>query len=112
MEKPFFSIAFSAIRNNLYKRTYDSLSKDCNVPFEIVYAGYSPPTEKMPDNFRYIYTTVKPAQCVEIAARNSSGEFIILASDDISFSDGFLNKAHNWCNRIDSDKSNNVAFPV
>ena len=78
MSKPVFSVCFSAIRNNLYKSFYDSLSAvhgSCP-PFEVIFVGDNPPTEPMPDNFKYIYSKVKPAQCTEIAVRAATGDFI------------------------------------
>ena len=104
MSKPVFSVCFSAIRNNLYKPFYDSLSKNTTVPFEVIFVGDNPPTEPMPDNFKYIYSKVKPAQCTEIAVRAATGDFILPFSDDEVFSHNFLNRLHNYVNRLDTSK--------
>lgn len=104
MEKPFFSVAFSAIRSNFYEEFYISLAKGSSIPFEIIFVGNKPPLKTMPDNFRYICTDVQPSQCIEIAVRNSTGEFVLPFSDDMLFSDNFLNNLYNWCNRLDTNK--------
>jgi len=104
MGKPVFSVCFAAVRNDYYKRFYDSLSKDANVDFEVVFAGDKRPPRRMPDNFRYIYTTVKPAQCIELAVRAAVGDYILPFSDDMTFSDNFLNRLYNYTLRLDMDK--------
>ena len=101
---PVFSIIFSAIRRKLYKGFYDSLAAGTNVPFEVVFVGDNPPTKRMPDNFRYIETDVKPAQCVEIAVRNARGKYVLPCADDELFSQNFLNRLYDYTLRLDMDK--------
>ena len=74
------------------------------MPFEIVFVGPSPPTQKMPDNFRHIVSDATPCQCVEIAVMNAVGEYIVPLSDDVTLSDGYLNKFYNYIQRFDRDK--------
>lgn len=88
---PKISVICSGIRSNSWKRSFRSLSKS-KLPFEFVVAGHIKPHQKFPENFRHIYTTVKPAQCVEIAARHARGELIMITADDYIFSDKFLDK--------------------
>ena len=102
--KPVISIISAAYRHWMYRDFYDSISAGANIPFEIVFVGPNPPTQKMPDNFKYIQTNVKPAQCQEIAARNAMGKYLIVGSDDERFSQDFLNKLHNYIQRLDRDK--------
>ncbi len=90
MSKPLFSLIAPAIRPKFYERVYNSISFDNNIPFEIIFVGHKKPDKKMPDNFHYIFTKVKPSQSLEIAARNASGDYLIPVSDDLLFSDGFL----------------------
>ena len=85
MSKPVFSLIAPAIRSDFYKRVYDSVSKGNKIPFEIIFVGNNKPKIKMPDNFHYIYSNVKPAQCLEIAARNAQGEYLIPLADDEVF---------------------------
>jgi len=106
MSNPVFSVCFSAIRSNLYKSFYDSLSAVHGTcpPFEVIFVGDQPPTEPMPDNFKYIYSKVKPAQCTEIAVRHAVGDYILPFSDDETFSHNFLNRLHNYVIRLDTSK--------
>ena len=78
MIQPQFSIIAAAIRDYHYKGFCDNVSKECKVPFEIIFVGDKPPLEPMPSNFHYIYTKVKASQCLEIAARNAKGRFYII----------------------------------
>ena len=105
MDKPIFSLVATAKRSYWYRDFYDSISAGANVPFEIVFVGPNPPTQKMPRNFKYIQTNVKPAQCQEIAARNAAGEYLMIASDDIRYSDGFLNRVYNYTLKLDMQKT-------
>ena len=102
--QPVFSVVFAAVRYQLYRSFYDSLASGTNVPFEIVFVGNAPPRERMPANFKYITTNVKPAQCVEIAARNAQGKYLLLFSDDEVFSPNFLNRLYDYTLRLDMDK--------
>ena len=91
MSKPVFSLIAPSVRSAYYQQVYDSIARDAKVPFEFIFVGNVEPLKKIADNFHYINTNVKPAQCVEIAARNATGDFLIPIADDITFSDNFLN---------------------
>ena len=92
MSDPIFSIIAPAIRPENYKRFYHYISQDTKVPFEIIFVGHKPPTEFVGENFNYIYSRVKPAQCIELAAREAKGEYLIPSCDDCYFSEKFLDK--------------------
>jgi len=94
----------AAYRNWMYKECYDSFVLNSQVPIEFIFVGPNPPTEKMPDNFKYIETNVKPAQCLEIAARHAKGEYLIAGSDDERFNPNFLNRLYNYIQTMDMDK--------
>lgn len=104
MSKPIFSFIAAAKRDYAYKNFYNSLSYKNNISFEVIFVGPNPPKENIGENFKYVKTNVKPAQCVEYAARIADGEYILDASDDLSFSENFLDNLYNWCNRLDRDK--------
>lgn len=74
------------------------------VPVEFIFVGPNPPPEKMPENFTYIQTDVKSAQCVEIAARKATGDYLIVGSDDERFYGNFLDRLHNYIQRMDMDR--------
>jgi hypothetical protein len=63
---------------------YNTL-RDSSINFEIVFVGPNEPDFILPSNFKYIKSNVKPAQCVEIASRNTSGELIMQIADDVEF---------------------------
>lgn len=84
MSKPVISIIATAARPENWMRLYQSIGQN-NVDFEVVFVGPNPPIVDMPDNFRFIQSNVKPAQCVEIAARNAEGELLLIAADDMLF---------------------------
>jgi len=104
MSKPIFSVAFASRRGNFHRSFYNSLVGNSTVPFEVIFVGPQPPTETMPDNFRHIYSKATPAQCTEIAVRNAVGDYILPFSDDMTFSDNFLNRLYNYTLRLDMDK--------
>ena len=59
-------------------------------PFEVVFCGPNIPNFELPRNFKFIYSTVKPAQCLEIALRQFLGEYVIHINDDFLFSEKAL----------------------
>src|SRR3989344_5098061 len=90
--KPSISLIGSAIRVQLWEELYNDLSKSNKVPFEIVFIGDKVPKFKLPANFRFYFSRVKPAQCWEAAFRKSSGDYVCLIADDANFSKGYFDK--------------------
>ena len=82
--EPIISILGSAARPNLWLDWYRSIG-DNQVSFEVIFVGPNKPDFQLPDNFYFIESYVKPSQCIEIAARNASGECIIHIGDDMFF---------------------------
>lgn len=104
LNTPIISIVASAHRDYRYKPCYDSLAENTKVPFEVIFVGDKNPLEKMPDNFKYLYTKVKPAQCYEIAVRNAQGKFVHHIGDDFTFDNGYLDKLYDYTLMLDMDK--------
>lgn len=104
MNNPIVSVVASAHRDYRYKPCYDSLARNTKVSFEVVFVGDKKPLEVMPDNFKYIYTEVKPAQCLEIAVRYSKGRFVNHIGDDFTFDEGYLDKLYDYSLLLDMDK--------
>jgi hypothetical protein len=75
----------SAIRTWLWPRLYASLEGN-SIPFEMIFVGDREPEWKLPGNVRFIYSPVKPAQCFEIAVRQTQADLIIPFGDDMLFS--------------------------
>ena len=100
-----FSIIASAIRKELYETIYNYFNRRNRVLFEIVFVGDNPPEKKIADNFKYIYSEASPAQCLEIAARSSVGEYLIVVADDCLPSSKFLNNMNYYLERMHIDKT-------
>lgn len=69
-----------------WERFLDSL-KQHKSSYEVIFVGDTSPNfdvEKYPE-FKYIYATVKPAQCYEIGFRASKGEVLHWTADDASY---------------------------
>jgi hypothetical protein len=79
-----FSIVSPAIRTENWLKVYNSILPS-NHKFEIIFAGPRKPEYKLPVNFRYIYTNVKPAQCWEILYQEARGQYIINIGDDFIY---------------------------
>jgi len=94
----------TANRPWLWPRLYNSLSSN-TVPFEIIFVGDHQPTFTLPDNFHFIYSEVKPAQCAEIAYRYTTGDFIMPLGDDTVFSERALDIIYEVWNRLNDDKA-------
>jgi len=89
MNKPVISIYMPAVRPQLWMGVYESLEQS-NIPFELIAVGHVPPEYKLPDNFHFIKTKVKPVQCVEIGFRACKGEYCIYSHDDLFFGSNTL----------------------
>lgn len=83
---PDISIYGSAYRTDLWMKFYNSIGEN-KVSFEVIFAGPNEPDFTLPDNFKFIKTDVKPAQCYEIAARQTRAELIMPIADDTAFRD-------------------------
>jgi len=83
---------------------YNGLGNN-KIPFEVVFAGPTPPDFELPSNFRYIVTNVKPVQCCEIAARATKGDYIALVADDLTFlGDAPLDKLYELFQKANDKK--------
>ena len=85
MTAPIISLYGTAKHISIWMETYNSLLFN-DVPFEVVFAGPVEPNFDLPGNLKFIKTNVKPAQCSEIALRNTKGKFIVHTADDIIYS--------------------------
>ena len=83
---PDISIYGSAYRPDLWMRFYDSIGSN-NISFEVIFVGPNEPNFALPDNFKFIKTNVKPAQCYEIAARQTQADLIMPVADDTVFTE-------------------------
>ena len=56
-----------------------------DVEFELVFVGPNQPDYRLPNNFRFIRSLVKPTQCLEIALRNTTADLVMNIADDCMF---------------------------
>tara|TARA_A100001015_G_C15028400_1_gene731797 strand:+ start:769 stop:1578 length:810 start_codon:yes stop_codon:yes gene_type:complete len=63
---------------------YNNINQN-DIDFEMVFVGPNHPDFALPENFIFIYSEVKPTQCVEIAIRESTGSLVVIIADDIIF---------------------------
>jgi hypothetical protein len=77
------SIVATASRPDNWIRVYESIKTNLNI--ELVFVGPNVPKFQLPDNFFFIHSLVKPAQCVEIALREAKGKYVAIFADDLVF---------------------------
>lgn len=103
-ENPKISMCASAHKIHYWKNFYNSIGNN-DVSFEIIFVGPDDPDFKLPDNFRFIKSFVKPTQCYEIAIRNATGDLIIPVADDIVFrTERPLDKLYSTYKNYNDDK--------
>lgn len=93
MNKPIISIIGPAHRTHFWKEFYRSVSFN-EVPIEIIFVTDKKPDFTLPSNFKWIYSTVKPVQCVEIALREAQGDIIHWTADDTIYNSGCFDNAY------------------
>lgn len=102
-KEPVISLFAPAIYPENWMGLYKSLSSN-EVPYEIIFVGDKAPEFTLPDNFHFIYSEVKPAQCAEIASRYTAGDLIMNVSDDVVFSEHALDKLYETYRSFNCDK--------
>ena len=81
---PKISIFAPAIRPQNWMDLYKSIGEN-DVEFELVFVGPNQPDYRLPNNFRFIRSLVKPTQCLEIALRNTTADLVMNMADDCMF---------------------------
>ncbi len=102
--KPIVSIFMSTIRPYNWLIQHKNFSTS-STPFEMICVGPAKPDFTMPDNMKFIYSEVKPAQCVHIGVQAATGKYIMSCPDDLKYTnaclDRLVNEAEN-CPNIDN----------
>ena len=75
------SIYGSCNRPHMWQWFYDNVSMN-HINFQIIFVGNVEPKFTLPDNFHFIYSNVKPLQCMHIAANMCEGEVLQAMVDD------------------------------
>ena len=101
---PVISIFGSAIKVHDWLKFYEKLSHN-DVSFVIIFAGHVRPDFELPSNFKYIYASVKPAQCFHIAYSNTSGKYVLNSPDDFEFSPHALDNMLSMLQQKDENKT-------
>ena len=78
------SIIAAAARPENWEPVYESIGVN-DIPFELIFVGPNEPDFDLPDNFRFIKSNTKPAQCAEIASRAAIYPLLLTLGDDIRF---------------------------
>ena len=81
---PKISIFATAHRPQNWMDLYKSIGEN-DVEFELVFVGPNQPDYRLPNNFRFIRSMVKPTQCLEIALRNTTADLVMNMADDLTF---------------------------
>lgn len=81
---PKISIFSSAHRPQNWMDLYKSIGEN-DVEFELIFVGPNKPDYRLPNNFRFIRSLVKPTQCLEIALRNTTADLVMNMADDCIF---------------------------
>ena len=105
---PQVSLIASAVRPKLWESFFKSL-EGTSVEYEVVFVGNSTPDDYREHETRYglkyVRTAnIKPAQCYEIARRNSIGETIVWVADDAEFPNDVIGKAYNYWKSKNNEK--------
>lgn len=86
---PDISIFMAGARPKWWERMYDSL-KGNRCSYEIIAVGPNKPVHKLPDNFKYFQSSVKPCQAYAAASYYATGELIGWGCDDAEYFDDSL----------------------
>lgn len=104
---PKVSIFCSAVRTKDWEVFMQSLLPN-KISFEVIFCGDVLPPEgfdKYGDKFKHIYSTVKPAQCCEIARRACRGELIHWTADDCEYPEGLLDDVYDYWKSMNDEKT-------
>lgn len=89
------SIISPAIKVHYWDEFY-RFFKTNNLPWEIVFVGPKKPVHKLASNHRHIRGNWKPAQCLEIAAREAQGEYVMIVPDDVRLHQESMDWSWYW----------------
>ena len=101
---PKISIFASAHRPQNWMDLYKSIGEN-DVEFELVFVGPNQPDYRLPNNFRFIRSLVKPTQCLEIALRNTTADLVMNIADDCMFEESRpLDRLYETYKNYNNDK--------
>ncbi len=86
------SLIGAAHRTQYWIEFYQSIKT--NLKFEIIFVSDKHKDRILPPEFKWIYSTVKPSQCYEIALREAKGEVVNITSDDTTYNPYCFDEAY------------------
>ena len=95
MSKAKISLFGPAIRTDRWLNLYTNISRNNKIELEFIFCGNIEPNFKLPKNFFFIYSEVKPSQCAQIALNETNCDLVALIADDIVYSDNFFDNLYN-----------------
>ena len=105
IKKPTVSVVATAYRPQNWLNVYNSLNYNKAVDVDFIFVGPNTPKFSLPENFKFIKSNVKPAQCLEIAYRNSTSDYTINVPDDCVFKEIYpLDKLYKKYRSYKTDK--------
>ena len=84
------SVFLAGRRQHLWENLYNSLTKNNDVNFEFIISGPVYPKFELPKNFKFLYSSTKPFQSVQLSRLHCQGETIVHIADDCRFSPHYL----------------------
>ena len=89
------SIIIPGIRPDKWANLVKSIASGCKLnTYEIIFVGPYKPKFRLPENFIFKQSGVKPIQCQEAASRLARGEYLLSTGDDIRYSEGAVDKLY------------------
>jgi len=103
------SVCATAVKTKHWKQMYSLYMKN-KASIELVYVGNKYPSYNLPPNFKFIYSEVKPGQCMEIAIRNCSGEHVLIQADDCIPEDNYCDKMLSSYKKAVNESDGQIVF--
>ncbi len=108
------SLVLSAIRTKIWPKFIEAC-KINTIPIEIIFVGDVKPDFELPSHAKFIYATVKPAQCYEIGFRHATGELVAWTADDARYdhnNQANLDNAYNSWKALNNEKGVIAMRPI
>lgn len=99
-----------AYRVERWQHYINSIKESCTrYNYEVVFCGPNKPTFDLPDNVKFIFDEGSPARCANIACLASTGNLVLLGSDDATF---YPNELDNLLDFWHLNKKDNFVMPI
>lgn len=99
MQKPVITLIGTSVRPWQWGEFFGSIRLN-HISFEVIFVGVSKISVATPQNFHFIFSKVKPVQCLEIAARAASGKYVMVVADDVTLNPHGIDGIVSWLYRL------------